>query len=224
VPSKPRHQPAPLRTFVIGDVHGEVGLLRKLIARLEPQPSDRLIFLGDYVDRGEDSRAVIDYVLELREIFECICLKGNHEDMLLDYLEEDCARYGPLVFLFNGGVATLESYGATDAEDLRQKMPAEHLALLHALVERFEDEHYIYVHAGLAPEPALEEHFASHLWIRDSFIWSRKSFGKKVIFGHTPQPAPLVMANKIGLDTGAFYSGVLTALEIPGEIIHQVRK
>jgi len=204
------------RTFVIGDIHGEITLLRKMMDKLAPREADRLIFLGDYIDRGEDSRAVIDYLLELRERFECIFLKGNHEDMLLDYLEGE-SRYGPLVYLLNGGTATLESYGAEDAADLRRLMPLEHLEFLRSLLERWEDEGYIYVHAGLAPSPELDERFGAHLWIREEFIYSPKSFGKKVIFGHTPFQQPLRMANKIGIDTGAAYGNRLTCLKLPAE-------
>jgi serine/threonine protein phosphatase 1 len=224
VSNEPSQRAAPEHTFAVGDIHGELGLLSKLIDKLSPGPADRLVLLGDYIDRGEESRGVIDYLLGLSRRCECLFLMGNHEDMMLDYLENACARYGPLTWLLNGGTSTLDSYGAVDAADLRQMMPSAHLDFFHGLLERFEDERYIYVHAGLAPEPELESRFGTHLWIRESFIFSTKSFGKKVVFAHTPQPAPLIMANKIGLDTGAFYTGVLTALELPGEVIHQVRR
>jgi serine/threonine protein phosphatase 1 len=219
MPDEPGHPPQ--RTFAVGDIHGEIRLLRKLIAALAPRPEDRLVFLGDYIDRGEDSHAVIDYLLDLRERHPCVFIKGNHEDMLLDFLE-GAPRYGPFTWRFNGGTATLANYGAADAAQLKERLPAAHLAFFGSLLPRWEDEHYIYVHAGLAPEPQFESPHAAELWIRTSFIYSTKDFGKKVIFGHTPQPGPLFMENKIGLDTGAFYTGVLTALELPGEIIHKV--
>jgi serine/threonine protein phosphatase 1 len=224
-PERTGRDPAPgPRTFAVADIHGEITLLRKLIDTLRPAPEDRLVFLGDYIDRGEDSRAVIDYLLELRQAHPCVFLKGNHEDMLLDYLEEESARYGPLVYLLNGGTATLESYGAQDAPELRRKMPAAHLEFFHSLIEHWEDERYIYVHAGVPLGPERPERHSSYLWVREEFIYSRAPFGKKVIFGHTPQRQPLVMENKIGLDTGAYWSGVLTALELPGEVIRQVRR
>lgn len=212
------------RTFAIGDIHGEITLLRRLIDKLALTPEDRLVFLGDYIDRGEDSRAVIDYCLELAALHPCTFLKGNHEDMLLDYLEEECARYGPLTYLLNGGWATLESYRAADAAELRRAMPPAHREFLHSLLERWEDERYIYVHAGLPLGPERPERHPSYLWVREEFIYSPASFGKKVIFGHTPQGRPLIMENKIGVDTGAYWSGVLTALELPGEIIHQAKR
>jgi serine/threonine protein phosphatase 1 len=211
------------RIFAIGDVHGcnkELGVLLSLI---DPDPAaDRIVFLGDYIDRGPDSRGVIDTILAFEEAFpDTICLRGNHEQMFLDsYLNGKNVD----LYLFNGGMSTLHSYGASIADfPAARFLPEAHLKFFTNLPFYYETDDYIFVHAGLRPEVSLEKQSPEDLlWIREEFINSRWDFGKKVIFGHTPLSEPLLESNKIGIDTGAAYGGRLTCLELPSLKIIQV--
>ena len=205
------------RLFIIGDVHGCLETLRRLIDRIDWHPeSDGLIFLGDYVDRGKKSRGVIDYIIELSDLSSHIrCLMGNHEGLLLEYLRGgDIERY-----LFNGGGATLDSYRVNG----RISIPSEHVSFLKSLELFIELDDYYVVHAGM--RPGIEIHQQSPrdlLWIREPFLYSDYDFGKKVIFGHTPFASPMIKDNKIGLDTGAVFGNRLTCLELPCGKVHSV--
>lgn len=202
------------RIFIVGDVHGCLGMLQRLMDKIAWRPdADRLIFLGDYVDRGEDSCGVIEYVLEMRKRAEQVdCIMGNHEKILLDFVEgRDVST-----FFLNGGTSTLKSYRASRPGSQNALIPDEHLGFLHSLKSWIELDDYYVVHAGLRPGVELENQSQEDLlWIRDSFIFSNYPFRKRVIFGHTPFSRPLVMENKIGLDTGAVYGNKLTCLELP---------
>lgn len=171
------------RTFAIGDIHGKKRCLEALIVKLKLQENDCLVFLGDYIDRGEDSKGVIDFLLELSEERWCIFLKGNHEDMLLSELNK-VGKYGQDVWLQNGGLRTLASYGASCIPDIIKRMSANHRSFLDGLRDTYEDSNYFYVHAGLAPDPTDEIlKYGTHLWIREAFIDSKKLWPKKIIFG-----------------------------------------
>lgn len=178
--------------------------------------SDTLVFIGDYIDRTAEGREVVDYVLGLKKKYaKVICLCGNHENMLLRYLEgidED-------MYLANGGLATLGAYGISKSDSPRKrkaKIPAEHLKFFESLLLYYETDDYIFVHAGLAPGvPLAQQTTHDLLWVREEFITSGYNFGKKVIYGHTHLKKPLIMPNKIGIDTGAVYGGKLTCLELP---------
>jgi len=203
------------RTFAIGDIHGCSSLLAELLKRISPDPQgDTLVILGDFINRGPDSRGTVELLLELKRQFRhLILLRGNHEQMLLDYLD---GRHQGL-FLAVGGRETLASYGADPAAVASTSwLPPEHLALLADLPTCYENEHGIYVHAGLQPGVHLTGQSPEWLlWARDDFIRSNHDFGKRVIFGHTPFADPLVTANRIGIDTGAVYGGRLTCLLLP---------
>lgn len=206
------------RIFVIGDVHGCLGMLQRLMERIAWDPErDRLIFLGDYIDRGEDSRGVIDFILRLAAESDRVdCLLGNHESIFLDYL----SGLEPRTFLENGGKSTLGSYGISDG---RKEIPHSHMKFLQTLNPFLELEEYFIVHAGMRPGVSIERQTVDDLvWIRDPFIFSEYDFGKRVIFGHTPFSQPLIMDNKIGLDTGAVYGNRLTCLELPRFLFHHV--
>ncbi|MEW6664364.1 MAG: metallophosphoesterase [Thermodesulfobacteriota bacterium] len=208
------------RIFIIGDIHGCLGMLERLMGRIDWRPDkDRLIFLGDYIDRGEDSRGVIDFILKMTRISQGVeCILGNHEASFLDFLSGQDMR----TFLANGGAPTLQSYRSIGWEK-GSVIPQEHLAFLKSLRPWVELEDYYVVHAGLRPGVALEVQDPEDLvWIRDPFIYSEHDFGKRVIFGHTPFSEPLIMANKIGLDTGAVYGNRLTCLELPSFTFHFV--
>jgi len=232
----PATQP-PRRLYAIGDVHGRYDLLEKLldmIAQDAEQGEDEynaLIFLGDYVDRGPNSKRVIERLtMPPPAGFEMICLKGNHEDMLLKFLSSD----GPVVsWLKNGGRETLKSYGlnvknlsvsrVTDADidqardDLCALMPAAHLDFLDSLELIHVEGDYAFVHAGVRPGVDLNEQKETDLvWIRGEFLKSKTDFGKIVVHGHSIANQPQINANRIGIDTGAWRTGVLTCLVIEG--------
>lgn len=201
------------RTFVIGDVHGCLHPLQRLVERIGWRPGeDRLIFLGDYIDRGKDSKGVVDYILALMDASPHVRgIAGNHEAMFLNYL----SRRERDLYLVNGGRTTLASYGGTDAMgDIA--IPQTHMAFYRSLPFVIELQDYLIVHAGFRPGIPLQEQAEEDLvWIREPFIYSSADFGKRVLFGHTPFREPFVMANKIGLDTGAVYGNRLTCLELP---------
>ena len=225
----------------IGDVHGRADLLRALLAQIEETLAGRryrLILLGDYVDRGPDSRGVIEALLQLKRARpDTVFLKGNHEQAMLDFLgapEEGEA------WVQWGGAETLESYGirpteptASGGDDLGLERPAEVLA--GELAETLPDEHfaflmnlplthregrYLFVHAGLNPERDLDDQRERDLlWIREAFHKGGKGvFGDLVVVhGHTPVGKPENKSWRVNVDTGAVWSGTLTALVLDGD-------
>jgi len=204
--------------YAIGDIHGCRDHLERLLDQVKPDLSrHRLVFIGDYVDRGPDSRGVIDYILNLQKTFppeNIICLMGNHERMFLDYLRGVEERF----FLINGGANTLASYRDIDWLAWPRRLPPAHDQFLHGLQLFYATEAYIFVHGGLRPGvPLAVQEEEDLLWIRDEFILAAADFGKRVIFGHTPFPKPLVQPNKIGIDTGAVYGNRLTCVKLPDE-------
>lgn len=210
------------RILAIGDIHGCSDLLERLLTTIAfDLSSDTLVFMGDYVDRGPNSRRVIDTLIGLKATSPNVhCLKGNHEEMLLNYYLEG---RGEQQFYINGGLVTLDSYGLTPADARAGRgLPESHLDFLRALPLVHEREDYLFVHAGLRPGiPLAEQSPADLLWIRYDFIDSAADFGRTVVFGHTPLATPLIEANKIGVDTGAVYGGRLTCIELPSMKIHQ---
>jgi serine/threonine protein phosphatase 1 len=203
--------------YVIGDLHGCLSPLQRLLENLEPDlHQDRLLFIGDYVDRGPDSRGVVDYILSLKARYPAeniICLKGNHEAMFLDFL----AGKDRQLFLFNGGLNTIKNYWGEDWEEQPElALPLNHARFYEELRPFYETEDYIFVHGGLKPGVILEDQVDEDLyWIRGEFIASTEDFGRRVIFGHTPFKQPLVLPNKIGIDTGLVYGNFLTCLKLP---------
>ena len=181
---------------------------------------DRLIFLGDYIDRGENPKGVVDYILELtRQSSMVECLKGNHEAMLLDFL----TGRDRFMFIINGGWKTLESYGMYESSEDDSAISSEHRDFYESLKLYVELEDYYVVHAGFKPGLDIKKQTEDEmLWIRQSFVSSDFDFGKKIIFGHTPFKEPLIMQNKIGLDTGAVYGNRLTCLQLPEMKFHSV--
>lgn len=226
--------PKSSRVYAIGDIHGRVDLLGELhemvLEDAERWPDRRkvVVYIGDYVDRGLQSRQVIDLLLDapLRG-FEVIHLKGNHEDMMLAFLKDVTA--GP-EWMLNGGDATLYSYGVNLADagnmderlemaqaELRRHLPQRHLDFLESLKLTHAEGDYFFVHAGIRPGVALDrQDELDMLWIRDEFLYSPDDHGKVVVHGHTITGEPEVRPNRIGLDTGAFASGTLTCLTLDG--------
>ncbi len=211
------------KVFAIGDIHGCLGKLEQMIAAIDfDEKRDSLVFIGDYIDRGPDSKGVVDYVIDLKiRAKKVMCLQGNHEQMLLNYI---CRGEDKDLFLFNGGRATLASYGVGELGDGKAiTLPDNHMEFFQSLLPYYETEKNIFVHAGLRPGVSLEEQKSEDLyWIRDEFIDSSYDFGKVVVFGHTRMVRPLIQPNKIGIDTGAVYGGFLTCVELPRQEIYQV--
>ncbi len=198
------------RLLAFGDIHGEVSALRRLLARLNPTTSDTLIFLGDYIDRGEDSRAVLDLLMDLEHRCSCVFLKGNHEDLFLTAYDGSEADWS--LWLMNGGLKTLQDFDSTLPSD-------RYVDWIRRLLTSYETDTHYFVHAGIQPGKAPSESSDSdRLWIREPFLSSMYDWGKIIVFGHTVQfGGPLVQENKIGIDTGAFVHrfGKLTCLVLP---------
>ncbi len=227
--------PAATRLYAIGDVHGRLDLLTRLLAMIEADATQhadkkkKLIFLGDYVDRGLDSRGVIErltggFAANLVPHF----LRGNHEEMLLSMVKGDLS-VAP-VWLQLGGTATAASYGVSvfggiqkhKAEalhkSLSEKMPPAHRLFLEDTLFAVTYGDYYFVHAGVrAGIPLEKQKPQDQLWMRGDFLASTANFGKVVVHGHTISPEPDIRPNRIGIDTGAYASGRLTCLILDGE-------
>jgi serine/threonine protein phosphatase 1 len=215
------------RTFVVGDVHGCVDEVDRLLDALAPGSNDTVVFLGDYIDRGPASKAVIDRLLRLRrEGPHCVFLKGNHEDMFLAFLGRR-GLYGD-AFLFNGGEATLRSYGleTRTGQSVAELLPSDHLEFLLSLEMHYQHEQFYCVHAGLNPRRSLrEQEVEDILWIRDEFFSHPHPFSFTVLFGHTPQREVLLdLPYKVGLDTGLVYWNQLSCLELGEKRLYQIRR
>ncbi len=199
-------------TYVVGDIHGCLQPLKRLLAKIGPQAGDEVVFIGDYIDRGPQSREVVDHLLGLP--YRCVFLLGNHEKMLLDYL----AGADEGLYLANGGLATLESYGGDPAN-----IPPAHLSFFRSLRPMYETPEYLFVHAGIRPMLALEKQKLDDLvWIRHEFFQFIGRYPKPVVFGHTPVRQVLLSEDRIGIDTGCVYGGKLTCLKLPERVIIQV--
>ena len=211
------------RLLAIGDIHGCHNSLLQMLDLLQLDPlADTLVLIGDYLDRGPDSRKVIETLLTLKKrLPNLICLRGNHEAMFLNFYREGKDEE---LFFSNGGMSTLLSYSMSPA-DARAGIgfPEDHLAFLAALPLFHETPDYFFVHAGIRPGiPFHDQSPEDLLWIRYEFITSDRDFGETVVFGHTPLRQPLLEPNKIGIDTGAVYGGCLTCVELPDRLIRQV--
>ncbi len=219
--------PSDTRVYAIGDIHGRRDLLDKLLTRIkrdaQSAPKRRvLILLGDYVDRGPDSAGVLERVAALSDGkvlngFKTVMLKGNHEDMMLRFLD---GRDKNGQWLENGGAQTVESYGLNVKASngklrhaLLDALPRSHRRVLKDLKLRHEEGGYGFAHAGVRPGVTWERQTPSDLvWIRRTFLDSDYDFGRVVVHGHTPTTEPVVKKNRIGVDTRAWESGTLTCL------------
>jgi serine/threonine protein phosphatase 1 len=202
--------------YAIGDIHGCLDKLRTLMDQIghEIDPAqDTLVFLGDYIDRGPSSFEVVEYLIRLKTRFrDVVFLKGNHEEMLELYLN----GVDRSIYLMNGGNQTLENYLDHSDQNEPDPIPVAHRNFLSSLTLFHETEKYIFVHAGLKEKVPLDQQKNEDLlWIREKFIYSTYDFEKLVVFGHTPFTEPLVMSNKIGVDTGAVYGNKLTCVKLP---------
>jgi serine/threonine protein phosphatase 1 len=226
--------PADLRIYAVGDIHGRADLLLEIIARidddLERRPIGRAVevYLGDYIDRGPDSKTVID-LLAVRLIKNhAVCLRGNHEALMEDFLR-DPAKLRPWLQL--GGMQTLASYGVhrrpgpiENEIDLHRRFwsafPRAHELFLQCLRYHFRCGDFLFVHAGIRPEIPIErQDFHDLLWIRHEFLNSAKQHGNFIVHGHTPVPHPDIRQNRVNIDTGAWRTGTLTCIAIEGTTI-----
>jgi len=225
--------------YAVGDIHGRKDLLDKLMssiladfaeskAQVSFPLAGRIVFLGDYIDRGPDSCGVISALLSLNTPgIDINCLKGNHEAVMLSVLEN------PSVFrnwLRHGGVETLISYGVTvdpnaepDALEVARQtfsknFPEDHRIFLENLPSYHERAPLFFVHAGVDPEKPLNmQGDDDYLWIREAFLSSRKPLESIIVHGHTPQDEPSWDGRRIGLDTGAYFTNRLNSAKIHGK-------
>ena len=199
-------------TYVVGDIHACLKPLQRLLAKIDPEPDEEVVFIGDYIDRGPHAREVVDYLLSLP--FRSVFLMGNHEQMLLDFL----AGQNEELFLLNGGSATMRSYGG-DSDNI----PAAHLHFFRKLLPTYETPDYLFVHAGIRPMVPLEQQDPKDLiWIRQEFYQFVGKFPKPVVFGHTPLKQVMLADDRIGVDTGCVYGGKLTCVKLPQREVIQV--
>jgi serine/threonine protein phosphatase 1 len=223
--------------YAVGDIHGERDRLQELLSRLSPQPGDRFVFVGDYVDRGHDSRGVVDILIEIASRFPCVFLLGNHESMFLDFLGWRGPEYfAGDAFLMNGGDRTLASYRYFELDDPAQenfRLPKTHEDFYRNLVLHHVEGDYAFVHAGIGSQLLEERYlvFALKHARHEDLLWDRScidmphALGVTVVYGHTPNLDFQVRWNppfSIGIDTGAVYGGLLTAIRLPDETLFQV--
>ena len=203
-----------MKTIVIGDIHGCYNELKKMIDDLTEKKvynykKDRLIFLGDYIDRGDDSRLVINFIRNLQNGNQnVIALMGNHEDMAVEYFST-YDKFSP--WLYNGCEYTLKSYKNHNDE------LASDIEWMKNLPLYFEDDNYVYVHAGINKKYSMEKQSKNTLlWAREEFIYDTKEYNKRVIFGHTPMlfEPYYTYRDDICIDSGCVYGGSLTAFII----------
>ena len=223
--------------YAVGDIHGERERLEALLASLPLRPDDRIVFVGDYVDRGPDSKGVVDVLLSLADDYACVFLAGNHESMFLDFLGwRSHAYFAGDAFLTNGGERTLASYGYFDLPDpspANLELPPAHEKFYRELQLYHREGDYLFVHAGLG-RALLRETDLDYGLRRakaEDLLWDRSTLdaphtlGVTVVYGHTPSLDFEVRWNRpfsIGIDTGAVYGGRLTAIRLPDETVFQV--
>ena len=223
------------RLYVFGDVHGRQDLLIAMFAAIQrdqeqsPAGTASVVGLGDYIDRGPASKEVLQILTEGARGSPLVCLRGNHEQMLLDFLEDPvrCGRG----WLAIGGEATLRSYSVTigslsrataaelksTREMLAQTISPAHVLFLQRLPLTYQSGDYLFVHAGVRPERPLSRQLpADLLWIREGFADDDRPFEKVVVHGHTPVERPFFGEHRINIDTGAYFSGRLTCIVLEG--------
>lgn len=225
--------PEGARLYAIGDIHGRADLLARLADRIEADlrkgdfDAALTIFLGDYVDRGLDSRGVIERLARRDFPTPIVTLRGNHEDVMLRYLDDPATLDQFAAF---GGLTTLTSYGVDPGGEMRRggapavqaaflaRFPPDHRRFLEETAYSADYGDYFFCHAGVRPHVPLDRQDPGDLmWIRYEFLNFRGGFGKVVVHGHTPHAHVENLDNRINLDTHAFKSGRLTAVVLEGE-------
>jgi serine/threonine protein phosphatase 1 len=217
-----------MSVFAIGDLHGCPEELDALLDHLAPAADDTLVLLGDYIDRGPGARPLVERLLRLRTApCTTVFLRGNHEDMFLDYLGYG-GHFGA-AFLGNGGVATLASYGIprdVAGRDAAAMLPPEHLQFMLDLRLTHVCGGFLFVHAGVRPGVPLEEQSEEDmLWIREEFYTRPHALPYTIVFGHTPhREAWIELPYRIGLDTGLVYGNKLSCLDATGRRLLEVKR
>jgi serine/threonine protein phosphatase 1 len=233
VKKKAPKTPAGVRVYAIGDVHGRADLLAQLLAGIDADvaayPATRVleVLLGDYIDRGPHSREVLDMLVARSQRRQMVCLKGNHETYIPNFLRNPATLHQWKHF---GGFETLVSYGVAptiNANEQQQReiartfaraLPESHRRFIDKLRSSFTCGDFFFSHAGVRPGiPLSEQHEEDLLWIREDFLLHEEGFGKIVIHGHTPVTEPDIRPNRINIDTGAYATGRLTCLVLEGE-------
>lgn len=231
----PSKIPAGKRIYCVGDIHGRDDLLQTVINTIIKDSLDYsgqkiIVFLGDYIDRGMQSKEVVDILTDAAFLpeFEKVFLCGNHEQTLLDFLNHDPTilkewwRYGAQTTFYSYGVAVAgipseAKYSVLQAQ-LKAAMPTMHLAFFEGLSSHFIAGDYFFVHAGIKPGVALgQQSEMDFYWIREEFLNAKKPHEKIIVHGHTIVDEPEFLSNRIGIDTGAYLSGQLTCLILEGE-------
>jgi len=212
------------KTYVFSDIHGCINEFNLLFESLPLDKNSKLVFMGDYIDRGPDSAAVVSRIIEISKQYSTIALMGNHEKMFLEFLRDSNSDEASL-FVINGGTATLASYSKNHEG---YQIPEEHIAFYESLKLYHVDKDYIFVHAGVPNVPI--DQFKTHadpsdfLWIRETFFESHFNWKKLIIHGHTPISQCFISKRRINIDTGCVYGNKLTTLELPDQKIYQVKK
>lgn len=219
------------RIYAVGDVHGNLGELSTLIDFISQErpitEHDLVVFIGDYIDRGPDSRGVIEYLRNFcQKNPNTICLQGNHEEMLLSFLGLS-GEHGEF-YLANGGTQCLESYGidpTMERSEIVRALPKPDIEFIKGLSVGVIVGNYILVHAGIRPEVPLEMQDPHDLrWIRHDFIKNQHRFGKTVVFGHTSFNELFIdLPYKLGIDTGIAYGNALSIVELTQGLQYQVQ-
>jgi serine/threonine protein phosphatase 1 len=226
--------PEGTRIYAIGDIHGRLDLLDEVLARIDADmdrhpASDAIrVFLGDYIDRGPDSKRVLDRLINC-VAQPTVCLMGNHEAFLREFLKNPDTLS---IWSGCGGLDTLLSYGLAPtvspnaagqrklASDLDRVFPSSHRTFLGSLRPYFICGDFFFVHAGVRPGTLLTEQSEDDLlWIREDFLLCQDNFGKVIVHGHTPVREPDVRPNRINIDTGAYATGRLTCLVLESDNI-----
>jgi serine/threonine protein phosphatase 1 len=223
----PARLPPGRRVYAIGDIHGCAQQLMNLHARIEedlarrPVASALLLHVGDYVDRGVDTRGVIDRLLNGSPVpgTEMVNLMGNHENTMIEALNGE--RAAATDWLFTGGRPSLQSYGVdpdSPRETWRARVPDSHMRFLRELKLMHHEGEYVFVHAGVRPGvPLAEQARDDVLRMRQPFLYSEMNFGAVVVHGHSPVKAPVIRHNRIAIDTGAVFGGEMTCLVLEAD-------
>lgn len=229
-----------MRLLAIGDIHGNLAKLKKLIERVHLKPDDKLVLLGDYIDRGPDSKGVVDYLIRLKNLYpQTVFLRGNHEQMLLDALSEIgiISNWKPLrnylrpdisvasdvdLFEVNGGTVTLESYLSDPNEEVEERfaaylaIPDTHIAFFKETVLYYQWGTFLFVHASVNEQDPLGEKYGPYhlLWSRQLSVCQIDGQEMTIVHGHTPCRAPIFGERRINLDTGAGHGRALTCCNL----------
>jgi serine/threonine protein phosphatase 1 len=225
--------PEGLRVYVIGDIHGRADLLADMFARIDAGRANFSVekaihvFLGDYVDRGPNSREVLDLLISRRRQYPAVCLKGNHENYLAEFLGnpvilDEWRRYGGLDTLLSYGLAPSLKPDAPESialsSSLNRILPESHRLFLNSLAVSFTCGDFFFVHAGVRPGiPLATQAQGDLLSIREDFLLYEGAYEKVVVHGHTPVVKPEVRTNRINIDTGAYATGKLTCLVLESD-------